>query len=258
MRENYYVIHDWMNTQLKLKGAERDIYAIIYGYNRDGETQFFGSISYLEELTGYSRKCIIDTLKGLTERGLLVKTEVTSNNVKYCRYSVSDLCSSEKSTLGGVKSTLGGSEKITPPSEKITPPPSEKITPHNIYKDNIKDSIKYNSKRSTTVDKNYTKLIKYLEAVCLDDDLTEAICGFLEARKEVGDVMPLSAFEMQLDKLSNMRKEDAISSIHNSKQNGWKAMVYDSATRNSRTSYDVQHTEKEQERRSLTSEGEDF
>ena len=42
-RQNcYFTIHTWFMTELGLRGAERDIFAIIYGYSRDNVNRFIG------------------------------------------------------------------------------------------------------------------------------------------------------------------------------------------------------------------------
>lgn len=88
---NYFVVQAWMVTKLNLKGAERDAYAIIYGYSQDEDSDFHGSLDYIAQLTGYSRNAICTALKSLTDKGLLIKSEKIVNNIKYCRYRTSDL-----------------------------------------------------------------------------------------------------------------------------------------------------------------------
>lgn len=83
----YFSVQAWMVTKLNLKGCERDVYAIIYGYSQDGESDYHGSLAYLAELTGYSKNSICTALKNLTERNLIIKTEKETNNIKLCRYT---------------------------------------------------------------------------------------------------------------------------------------------------------------------------
>lgn len=95
----YFSIQAWMVTKLNLKGAERDVYAIIYGYSQDGESDYHGSLAYMAELTGYSRNSICTALKSLTEKGLILKTEKYVNNIKLVRYT---------SNFDGVQATCTG------------------------------------------------------------------------------------------------------------------------------------------------------
>ena len=84
----YFSVQAWMVTKLGLKGCERDVYAIIYGYSQDGESDYHGSLGYLAELTGYSKNSICTALKSLTEKELILKTEKEINNIKFCRYQI--------------------------------------------------------------------------------------------------------------------------------------------------------------------------
>ena len=49
--DNYILVYGWMVTELGLKGNELFLYAIIYGFSQDGETEFSGSLRYMQELT---------------------------------------------------------------------------------------------------------------------------------------------------------------------------------------------------------------
>ena len=82
---NYYVVQSFMVSELGLKGLERELYAIIYGFSQ-GNNTFNGSLAYLSEWTGYTKQRICDVLKGLVSRGLLVKKEIFRNGQKLCVY----------------------------------------------------------------------------------------------------------------------------------------------------------------------------
>ena len=80
--DNYFQISGWMLNRLELKGIQLEIYAIIYGFSQDGESEFTGSIQYLCEFTGTSRPTVIKALKELTEKNYLIKDEkiIMKNN----------------------------------------------------------------------------------------------------------------------------------------------------------------------------------
>ena len=84
--QNGYTVYGWMKTVLNLVDTEKEIYAIIYGFSQDGESDFRGSISYLEEWTGKSRPHVIKCLKSLVEKKLIIKEERTVNNIQLPRY----------------------------------------------------------------------------------------------------------------------------------------------------------------------------
>ena len=103
MRGSYFSIQSWMVTELNLKGVERDVYAIIYGFSQDEESDFHGSLSYLSKITGYSRNAICTALQSLVDKGYVIKTEKVVNNIKFCRYRTSDLDGVQVSCTGIAK-----------------------------------------------------------------------------------------------------------------------------------------------------------
>ena len=50
--DNFYQIYGWMISKLGLKGTQLSIFAIIYNVSQDGETEYAGSITYLQEFCG--------------------------------------------------------------------------------------------------------------------------------------------------------------------------------------------------------------
>ncbi|MCH5279723.1 MAG: helix-turn-helix domain-containing protein, partial [Christensenellaceae bacterium] len=91
--ENYLNIQGWMVSELELKGNELIIYAVIYGFSQDGTTAFGGSLSYLMQWTKASKPTVINCLKSLIDKGLVVKHEYVHNGVKMCEYTA--LCDRE-------------------------------------------------------------------------------------------------------------------------------------------------------------------
>lgn len=136
-RENYIQIQGWMLTDLKLKGNELLVYAIVYGFSQIENQVFNGSLQYLMDWTGASRRTIINVLNSLQEKGLLEKIEELKNNVKFCSYNaiynsdeyVQNCTRGAKIALPHADNALGGA----------------KIAPNNLV-NNIADTIK-NDKR---------------------------------------------------------------------------------------------------------------
>lgn len=109
---NYLTILGWMLTDLHLKGSDLILYALIYGFTQDGESEFNGSISYMEQWAGITRKSVYNSLERLQAAGLIEKQKTTVNGVIVCRYKATPL-GSVKITQG-VQNLHGGSVKITP------------------------------------------------------------------------------------------------------------------------------------------------
>lgn len=111
---NYFVVHGWqINTGLS--GNELFIYAIIYGFSQDGESQFTGSLNYLASLTNSTKQTAIKCLKSLCEKGFLTKTDRILNGQNFPTYSANvfdfnrgkEILTPGKEILtGGIKETL--------------------------------------------------------------------------------------------------------------------------------------------------------
>ena len=171
---NYYQVSGWMINRLGLSGRELHAYAIIYGFTQDGETEFNGSINYISEWLGCTRKTAINVIKSLVEKNLVSKKQITRNGVKINYYktivpnfyelngSVENTPvvvkklhqDSVKNTLGdSVKNTLGDSVKNTPNN--------------NSYKD-------INNNRDNLLEENphdyvpYAKIKELYNKTCID------------------------------------------------------------------------------------------
>ena len=99
--ENFYVVKGWMVNELKLKGSELSIFAIVYGFSQDGESEFCGSIKYLQDFTGLGRTTVINTLKTLTDNKLLIKTDNEINGVNHPKYRVNKNCTGSTKIVRG-------------------------------------------------------------------------------------------------------------------------------------------------------------
>lgn len=155
---NYFQISGWMLNRLKLKGTDLQIYAIIYGFSQDGESEFTGSLQYLCDFTGTSRPTVIKALKSLVEKEFIIKTENNINGVIFNRYKanlqvVKKLYGGGKEILPeGSKETLQGGGKETLPNNKVL---DNKYNNNNIYNVvlqylNEKANTKFRSNSKTT------------------------------------------------------------------------------------------------------------
>ena len=70
--EIYFKIYKWMPNLLGLKGAELEIYAIIYSFSSSGKP-FTKSANWIGDLTGLKRWQITNVLKILTEKNYILK-----------------------------------------------------------------------------------------------------------------------------------------------------------------------------------------
>ena len=85
--DNYVMLLGWMRTELNLKGNELNLYSIIYGFTQDGETEFSGSIRYMQEWLGVeSKQTVFNTLDKLIKKGLVQKRTEVVNGIKHNYY----------------------------------------------------------------------------------------------------------------------------------------------------------------------------
>ena len=130
--ENYITIQGWMRNVHNLKGNELLLYAIIYGFCQDGESEFTGASKYLEESVGASKSAVRASIKRLEEKGLLSRRIENINGLTLNRYtalkggteitppvlSVCDVCSEiececVETTRGGALNQHGGGVETT-------------------------------------------------------------------------------------------------------------------------------------------------
>ena len=57
--KDYIVIQGWMINDLNLNGNELLAFALIYGFTKDGESEYTGSINYLSNWLNCTRKTVI-------------------------------------------------------------------------------------------------------------------------------------------------------------------------------------------------------
>lgn len=89
--KDFFVIHGWMVNKLDLRGCEKDVFAVVFGYCKSKETEnsfFYGTLRYLQEFTGYGRSTVIDALKSLCGKEFLIKHSEYKNNVLFNKYSL--------------------------------------------------------------------------------------------------------------------------------------------------------------------------
>lgn len=121
--ENYYQIQGFMINRLGLKGVQLSVYAIIYGFSQDGETEYTGSLQYLCDFCGkVSKPTVISALKSLVEAKYIFRREEIINGVKFNRY---------KANLPLLKNLYYGSKEILPDEVKNLNEGGKKILPNN-------------------------------------------------------------------------------------------------------------------------------
>lgn len=125
----YTVVHSWMARDLKLKGTELLAFAIIYNFSMDGAGKYFGGKKFIANFTNTSERCVAYTLKELTEKKLVEKSQIKYKGRLCNTYVVAN----EVLNLG--KNCIGAPRKKCIDNEQIIQNKDE-IIAHNI-KENI-------------------------------------------------------------------------------------------------------------------------
>lgn len=165
--ESHFTIQGWMLNELKLKGNELMIYAIIYGFSQDGQSKFTGSLQYLADWTNSTKQNCMNHLKSLMDKNLIEKEELEINNNKYCKYNakldtIQNFCiGSQKNCIGIQKNCIGIQNFCT-----------NNIDYNIDYKTNIDKSILVNNvEKEEKISKNDLMLKENIK--CIIDYLNE-------------------------------------------------------------------------------------
>ena len=189
--DSNFQIYGWMVTQLKLKGNELLIYAIIYSFsqNNNGDGIFNASTAYLCEWTSLSKRSVIDGLFSLTERNLIIKVEDNSLKRKPNIYKINK----QFLVNTGEKTSPDWGKKFTSTGEKTSPYNS---TTNNISTTTIEEQLDYICKLYTT---------EITNRVCCSSIETDTLINFI-------DMYGVSAIENAI-KIAVMRNKRSLGYI---------------------------------------------
>lgn len=140
---NYITIIDFMVRDLKLRGNELIIYALIYGFSQDQYSDFHGSLSYIQDRTGLTRQTVLNVLDKLIDRRLIIKE--TEKKKQKCFYKTSQNFRPEL-----VKKLDRTSQKFRPELVKKLDSIINKEEKENIYTCISTEIIEYLNKKSNS------------------------------------------------------------------------------------------------------------
>lgn len=177
MRDTDFIIEQgWMMTRLHLEGAARAIYALIYGYSKDGCTWYETNKSNICEWLGVTERTVQAHLSKLISAGYIIRKEE-----KYGRGSKMSLMvnhdiieraekGEEFSPLKREKLTTEKGEKISKKGEIFSEIPYIKI----LLKDNISISLLRAPAREEE-EKEFFKIFYFLGSADPSADTVEFI-----------------------------------------------------------------------------------
>lgn len=198
--ENFIVIQGWMIDELKLKGNELLVYAIIYGFSQAENQVFNGSLQYIADWLNTSKQTVINTLKRLQEKGFIEKREKYVNGVKFCEYYSKNLNGVVKKFEWGCSKNLNGG--------------SQNFLPNNID-DTINDNKKNNIKET---------YVSIIDSYTQNEELKQALNDFVEMRKKTKG-FTLRALKLNLNTLDKLAVDEYTKTqiVNTTVMNGWKS-----------------------------------
>ena len=207
--ENYINIQGWMINKLKLKGNELIVYAIIYGFTQDGESEYHGSQRYIAKAIGSSLPTANAVINKLLDKGLIIKTQqsyymavketLTDGSVKETLTPVlKKLKQSVKETLTeSVKETLTNNNNIINNNNNINNSENDIFSFDNFWKI-------YPNKSKKPKCQEYWKKMSEEERKKVMDDIPKRLLGEKWSKKD-GQFI-----EMSSTYLNNKMWEDDI------------------------------------------------
>lgn len=236
---NYYVVHGWMRNQLNLSGIDLELYAIIYGFSQDGETEFTGSIQYLCDFTGSSKPTVINALKRLVESKFIIKRTETINNVTFNRYKISLLV--VKNLYWGSKESLHNKDNInnnTTKSSIINSPSSPKTTSR---KGLISKPDKKTLEKQAKVEKYVFDCHRISTEYEFSDRVSDRLIDFFRMLAQSGSFLPEVTIRAQLEDIINLNEKKQLQIISDTIKSGWKSLKYEveKATTSGNASFDT-------------------
>lgn len=122
----YITIQGWMRTDLNLSGNELIVYAIIYGFSQNKQGEFTGSVQYLADWVGCTKRTVTTILRKFVDEELVTKTVTQlDNNSKKVSYQANvgvgkNFLGGEKISQGVGKNFLGGRKNFPRGWEKFS------------------------------------------------------------------------------------------------------------------------------------------
>ena len=227
--ESYLTIQGWMVNELKLKGNELMVYAILYGFSQDGQGTYCGSQDYLAGWCNSTTRSVRKVLTSLLEKGLIeIKSTVVINGHKHHEYAV---VQEQSSTTHRNKVPLPQEQSSATTGTKFLYP-QEQSSYNNIVVDNIVDNIVDNKETKKNSPKKKTKkepfdidkALKQIE----NEELKNTLLEFIEMRKSIKAPLTTEFAVKQLlkrlDKLSNGDEEKKIEILSQSIVNSYRGI----------------------------------
>ena len=214
-------IQGWMINELNLKGNELIIYALIYGFTKDGVSEFRGSRQYMADWTNSSVRSVQNVVDSLVNKGMIEKNNHINKygSLETSGYKAINVpkLSSEKNSLVE-KKVHEGSEKSSSPLVKKVHEGSEKSS-HNNIDNNISNNIVDIKEKNIKKESVNSVIAEYTE----NKDLQDALHGFVEMRNKARKPLTARAMKLSLNELDKLAVDDVtkIAIVNQSIMHNW-------------------------------------
>lgn len=199
-------IQGWMINELNLKGNELIIYALIYGFTKDGVSEFRGSRQYMADWTNSSVRSVQNVVNSLANKGMIEKNNHINKygSLETSGYKAINVpkLSSEKNSLVE-KKVHQGSEKSSSPLEKKVHEGSEKSS-HNNIDNNISNNIVDIKEKNIKKESVNSVIAEYTE----NKDLQDALHDFVDMRTKARKPLTVRAMKLSLNELDKLAVDD--------------------------------------------------
>ena len=215
--ENFVTIQGWMCNELQLKGNELLVYALIYGFSKDGESSFFGGRKYIAETFNVSLPTVDKALQGLLNKNYVFKN-VSGDFITPDSYKVNLDVVVKKLYVGSKETLLNKDSKHS--NKKIDKSNSKELL-------QLPEELKNENKKKPNL---YSKCMHSIETYTQDEDLRLYLKTMLDLRLEIakdeGKPFYFSMWTHLLKELTDLGgKSDvelAKQIVLNSTSHGWK------------------------------------
>lgn len=133
-RISYINIQGWMIYNLKLSWNELLLFALIFWYTQDYKNEYHWSLTYIEKWLLISRHTVIETLKKLINKNLIIRTK-ESHYIANMKTIINRNNTSEENALPSEDIALVGSEDIALVGSAETAPNIYNTINNNINKE---------------------------------------------------------------------------------------------------------------------------
>lgn len=238
---NFIAIQGWMRTKLNLIGNDLLVYAIIYGFSQDGQSEFFCSQRYLADWCGCTDRGIRKNLDNLLSRGLIKATKREIGQVVHYQVvlPIPQSMGAELSSEGSEHSSEGAElssdnniniTKITnkKPLSKDNDPISETTETNlseyesKMYSEDVRKKRKIEKAADTPKKLSlWDKCVQHIEEYTDNEELRTALKEYLRVRLAIKD-KPLFApqFKSIVNKLSTL-SGDPVRIVQRATQGAW-------------------------------------